>query len=186
MPDEEATIISVEELKIRLRLAGIDYSDYTDEDLQLLIDLNIDRIEAETGLPIKQPKLIDEYDELENISTYVLDYYPILCYKLFLDNKEITPEYVDYNKGILYFEQKLKGKIRIQYKIQFDDVVLLSDLITNLITVAISGDNINGSPKSIKEGDVSVTYDETTGLASKINNSFLLLKGYYKPRIRMF
>ena len=158
MPDEETTIISVAELKTRLRLAGIDYSEYTDTDLGTLITLTIKEIENITDLPILEPRNITEFNKIRWSDVYVTDYYPVINPSVTLNELDVELKYVDNLKGILYFKEKQSGDLKVEYCIQYDNVSLLQDLITNMIAIDIEGDTLNGQWNNIHEGDVSVSY----------------------------
>ena len=185
MSDEE-TIITVEDLKNRLRLAGIDFSNYTDEDLQDFIDLALETIEAETGLPIINPRLITEYEDSFRNKVYETDYYPLLCCEIRFDGDVVEAHRVDLNRGILYFRPPVTGDLEVKYKIQYTNLNVLTSLITNMIILEIEGDTVHGVWNSIREGEVSVTYGAGSGgLQGKVDNALAELKGYYRPRVRL-
>ena len=184
--NNESSIISIDELKKRLHLAGIDYSSYTDEDLQALIELAIERIEAETGLPIKQPRLITEYEDSFHNKVYETDFYPLQCCEIRLDDELIEAHRVDMDRGILYFKPVTPGDLEVKYQIQYTDTTVLTGLITNIIILNISEDTVHGTWNSIREGEVSVTYGAGSGgLQGKVDTALNDLKGYYKPRLRL-
>lgn len=180
------SIISVEELKQRLHLAGVDYSNYTDDDLQSMITLTLDRIEAETGLPIINPRLITEYDDNHHSKFYETDYYPLICCEIRLDNEIIEAHRIDMDRGIIYFKPYTTGELEVKYKIQYNNTQVLTSLITNMIILDVDGDTVHGTWNSIKEGEVSVTYGAGSGgLQEKVTNALNELKGYYRPRVRL-
>ena len=184
--DEPTTIITVDDLKKRLRLAGIDFSAYTDEDLQDLIDLTLENIESVTGLPIINPRLVTEYEGRFHDRVYETDYYPLQCCEITLNGKEVEPHRIDCDRGILYFKPRSFGELEVKYKIQYTDIVVLAGLVTNMIILSIDGDTVHGVWNSVKEGDVSVTYGSGSGgLTDKVNDALKTLKGYYTPRVRL-
>lgn len=186
MSDEEITIISVEELKTRLRLANVDFSEYDDNDLETLITLTIENIEAITGLPISNPRLITEYKDKFHNKVYETDFYPLQCCLITIDGEEVEPHRIDYDRGILYFKPKSIGELEVKYRIQYTDVTVLSGLITNMIILDIESDTVHGTWNSVKEGDVSVTYGSGSGgLSEKVDEVLQNLKGYYQPRAKM-
>ena len=187
MSDEETTIIlSVDELKQRLHLAGIDYSGYTDNDLETLITLTIEDIESITGLPIANPRLVTEYKDKFHNNVYETDFYPFQCCLVTIDGDEVEPHRIDYERGILYFKPKIIGELEVKYKIQYTDVTVLSGLITNMIILDIESDTVHGTWNSVKEGDVSVTYGSGSGgLTEKVNDTLNNLSGYFQPRVKM-
>lgn len=185
--EETSSIISIEDLKNRLHLAGIDYSKYTDEDLSNLIDLTLEEIEAETGLPITYPRLIVEYEDLFRGKVYETDFYPIECCEIRLDDELLEDVHrVDLNRGIFYFRPSLTGDLEVKYRIQYTNTTVLVPLITDMIILGIEGDTVHGVWNSVREGDVSVTYGAGSGgLQGKVDNTLAKLKGYYTPRVRL-
>lgn len=188
MPDEETKviIITVDELKLRLRLAGIDYSKYTDDDLEAIITLIIQEIENITGLPILEPRKITEFNKMIRSNTYVTDYYPVIEPSVYLNEQEVQLKYIDNDKGILYFKKKQYGDLKVEYKIQYTNISLLQELIANMIIIHIGGDVLNGQYTNVREGDVSVSAGNNgTSLYEKVNDILNDLGGYLKPRARM-
>ena len=187
MSDEEPTIISVEELKTRLRLANVDFSEYNDNDLETLITLTIQKIENITDLPILEPRNITEFTKkIRWADIYVTDYYPIINPSVTLNEEEIQLKYIDNDKGILYFEDKQYGDLKVEYSIQYDNIQLLQSLITDMITIDIEGDTLNGQWSNIKEGDVSVSVGGNgNSLYETVDSRLNDLSGYFQPRIRM-
>lgn len=184
--NNESSIISIDELKKRLHLAGIDYSSYTDEDLQAFIDLVIEQIEAETNLPITVPRLITEYNDQYNYPVYETDFYPLICCEIRLNDEVIEAHRVDMNRGIIYFRPGIEGDLEVKYQIQYTDTAVLSSLITNMIILAMENDTVHGVWNSIREGEVSVTYGAGSGgLQGKVDKALNDLKGFYKPRLRL-
>jgi hypothetical protein len=187
MPDEETTvIISVDELKTRLRLARIDFSDYTDTDLESLITLTIKQIENETDLPILEPRTIVEFNKVSWSEVYVTDFYPIAEPSVTLNGQDADLKYIDNRNGILYFTTKQIGDLKVTYEIQYDNISLLQDLITDMIAIDIEGDSLNGQWNSIHEGDVSVSIGGNgSSLYEKVNDTLNNLSGYFKPRVKI-
>ena len=188
MPEEETNvIITVDELKTRLSLAGIDYSKYDDNDLETLITLTIQKIENITDLPIVEPRNITEFTKkIRWADIYVTDYYPIINPSVTLNEEELQLKYIDDDKGILYFEDKQYGDLKVEYSIQYDNIQLLQSLITDMIILDIESDTVHGTWNSVKEGDVSVTYGSGSGgLTEKVDDTLNNLSGYYQPRAKM-
>ena len=188
MPEEETNvIITVDELKTRLSLAGIDYSKYDDNDLETLITLTIQKIENITDLPILEPRNITEFTKkIRWADIYVTDYYPIINPSVTLNEEELQLKYIDNDKGILYFEDKQYGDIKVEYSIQYDNIQLLQTLITDMITIDIQGDTLNGQWNNIKEGDVSVSVGGNgNSLYETVDSRLNDLSGYYQPRAKM-
>lgn len=186
MPDETNVIITVDELKTRLSLAGIDYSGFSDNDLEALITLTIQKIENITDLPIVEPRNITEFTKMRWSDVYVTSLYPIINPSVTLNEQEVQLKYIDNDKGILYFEEKQYHELKIEYSIQYDNIQLLQSLITDMITIDIEGDTLNGQWSNIKEGDVSVSVGGNgNSLYETVDSRLNDLSGYFQPRIRM-
>lgn len=186
MPDEETTIITVEELKTRLRLAHINYSEYNDNDLQSLITLTIQEIENITDLPILEPRTITEFNKIRYSDVYVTNYFPVFNPSVTLNEQDVELKYIDNLTGILYFTHKQSGDFKITYKIQYDNIQLLKSLITDMITIDIEGDSLNGQWNSIKEGDVSISVGGNgSSVYETVESRLNDLSGYYKPRTKL-
>ena len=187
MSDEETTIIlSVDELKQRLHLAGIDYSGYTDNDLETLITLTIQKIENITDLPILEPRNITEFTKMRWSDVYVTSLYPIINPSVTLNEEEVQLKYIDNDKGILYFKEKQYHELKIEYSIQYDNIQLLKALITDMITIDIEGDRLNGQLNTIKEGDVSVSVGGNgNSLYETVDSRLNELSGYFQPRAKI-
>ena len=186
MPDETNVIITVDELKTRLSLAGIDYSGFSDNDLEALITLTIQKIENITDLPIVEPRNITEFTKMRWSDVYVTSLYPIINPSVTLNEQEVQLKYIDNDKGILYFEEKQYHELKIEYSIQYDNIQLLQSLITDMITIDIEGDTLNGQWSNIKEGDVSVSVGGNgNSLYETVDSRLNDLSGYFQPRIRI-
>jgi hypothetical protein len=186
MPDETNVIISVEELKKRFHLADVDYSEYSDADLESLITLTIQQIENITDLPILEPRTIVEFNNVSWLDIYVTDYFPLSNPSVTLNEQDVELKYIDNLKGILYFKTKQIGDLKVTYDIQYDNISLLQDLITDIIIIDIEGDTLNGQWNNIHEGDVSVSIGGNgSSLYEKVNDTLNDLSGYFKPRVKI-
>lgn len=187
MSDEEITvIITVAELKTRLRLANVDYSGYTDNDLETLITLTIQKIENITDLPILEPRNITEFTKMRWSDVYITSLYPIINPNVTLNEQEVQLKYIDNDKGILYFEDKQYGDLKVEYDIQYTNIQLLQDLITDMIIIDIEGETLNGQLNTIKEGDVSVSVGGNgNSLYETVDSRLNELSGYFQPRAKI-
>lgn len=169
----------VEQLKVCLKFRNIDYSKYTDEELKSLIELIIAWIEAETGLPILEPRVISVFIPDYCKKSYVTDFYPIS--DVTLDKSLI--KHIDLQKGIIHFKKHFHGDLEFTYNIQYNGD--LKGLICDIAISYIEG-NIHGRISNIHEGDVSVSYDNASlDLQERIDTKINELKGYFKARLRM-
>jgi hypothetical protein len=169
----------VNQLKLCLKFRNIDYSKYTDEELKSLIELIIAWIEAETGLPILEPRVINVFVPDYCKKSYVTDFYPIKDVTL----DESLIKHIDLRQGIIHFKKRFHGDLEFNYNIQYKSD--LKGLICDIAISYIEG-NIHGRISNIREGDVSVSYDNASlDLQERIDTKIRELKGYFKPRMRM-
>lgn len=169
----------VDQLKACLKFRNIDYSKYTDEELKSLIELIIAWIEAETGLPILEPRVISVFIPDYYKKSYVTDFYPIS--DVTLDKSLI--KHIDLQKGIIHFKKHFHEDLEFTYNIHYTGD--LKGLICDIAISYIEG-NIHGRISNIREGDVSVSYDNASlDLQERIDTKINELKGYFKARLRM-
>lgn len=169
----------VEQIKTCLKFRNIDYSKYSDDDLKALIELIIAWIEAETGLPILEPRVISVFISDYYKKVYVTDFYPIIDVTL----DESLIKHIDLQKGIIHFKKQFSGDLEFTYNIQYAGE--LKGLICDIAISYIEG-NIHGRISNIREGDVSVSYDNASeDLQERIDTKIKELKGYFKTRMRM-
>ena len=185
-------LIDLEDLKKQLDLFGVDYTGYTDEDLDLLLSNTIKELMGYTNLPLQpvsHKTLIKDYygDFLE------LDYYPIGEITEFkIGSKTLSgDDYVlDDTLGILYLNTKLNGLLLIKYTCVLpDDAInnLVNPLIVDMIRYGVTtGYSKDGVSTKYKEGDVEVNFDTSTSLGNLIQSRITDLKNkYYNVRIRV-
>jgi hypothetical protein len=170
--------MKVDELKTLLKFDGVDTSNFTDEELQLLINTKVKELEGLIGVDI------NPHDRTKTIGRFKgkmvqLSFYPVLYIARVLLNGRVLDscEYT-YNKktGIVYFHDKLKGFLEVQYTTGLTDMdydylilPLIKDMVGYTITYGVNNDRLNGLmpiATSLKEGDVSV------GFKADSNNSF--------------
>ena len=185
------TLIDVETLKQNLTLENIEYDDYSDEDLELLLNNLIAELTGYGNIPI-QPMNHKEIRRNFDGKLYEMDYYPVSeISNLKIGSKTLTSDdYVlDEEKGILYLHSQLSGMLVIEYVACLsDDVInskvnpLLFDMLKYRLTTNFSND---GAISSIKEMDTSVNYDTSTSLGNLIQSRINNLKSCYSIRIKV-
>jgi hypothetical protein len=181
----------VTEFKQLLELENISFDDYSDEDLQLLLDNKLSELTNYTGINIL-PTSHKEIKRDWTGDTYEVDYYPISeITSLKVGSKNLTSDdYVlDEEKGILYFHYVLGGMLVLEYSSGFTSEVfaskvkpLLFDMGKYMLTNGSSG---LGAMSSVKEGDVQVNYDTSSSLGGLIIARMNNLRASYQCRIRM-
>ena len=182
------TLITISELKDLLDLNGVDYSAYNDEQLQQLLTNKIVELEGLAGVCIN-PKSFTEKHIDYNMKILELRYYPVTTINDFtLNGKQINEaDYIlDENLGVIYFNHTTIGNIIISYTVQLPSNVidtLVNPLIVDMFTHMLNGDNTgNGEISSIKEVDVTVSYDTSSNLYASIMSRIGQLKGMYACR----
>lgn len=183
-------LITVDELKTELDNQGVDYSDY-EEQLEQLLNSTINKLQGLTGLsinPQERDVLIFEYTG----RMLQFDFYPVQCVnQLCIDEKIIEEEkYVlDCSLGVLYFKDIMDGTLKCKYTTYVpEDIIdsLVNPLLVDMLSHDINkGFNWEGEYSTVKEGDVSISYDTSTGLYSSINDRINNLKFMYSGRAKL-
>lgn len=183
------TIITDSELKTELDILGIDYSDY-EENLQQLLNSTITKLEGLTGVNIN-PKVIKEVVFDFKSKMFQCKQYPVLQINSFMIGGKCllddNPVYIlDDGLGVIYLPYKMYGLLEIEYTNQVpDDIItsLVNPLLVDMIAHGISkGFNFDGEYNTVKEGDVSVSYDTSTGLYQGIQDRINKLGQMYSGR----
>ena len=185
------TLITLEELKKQLVLEGVPYEDFSDEQLQLLLNNVVSELMGYTNVPINPTShkmVMRNFDD----DLLELDFYPVgNITSLKIGSLELSgDDYVlDDTLGILYLNSRLSGLLVCEYCCKLPDNVittivnpLLFDMIKYRLTTGFSG---NGVMSSVKEGDVQVNYDTGSSLGNLIQGRIKDLKGMYSIRIKV-
>lgn len=146
----------LEELKKILEANGI--TEYTDEQLNAFID----KAKVLVNIPNLTPH--EEYDIVRDFEgdVYVTSYYPIIddeSLTLLIDDKPITPQLVNYEKGIIFLHNDYEGILTCSYKAGIAEEEINKDLLPIVAQLVQEGAGRNVS--SITEGDVTVSYNIT-------------------------
>lgn len=184
------TLIDVETLKQNLRLENIE-NDYSDEDLELLLNNLVLELTGYVDIPIT-PVNHKEIQRNFNGTLYETDHYPVSeISDLKIGSTTLTSDdYVlDDSKGILYFNSQLRGLLVIEYVACLpDDVInskvnpLLFDMLKYRLTSDFSND---GAVSSIKEMDTTINYDTSSSLGNLIQSRINNLRACYSIRIKV-
>lgn len=172
----------VEELRELLQVYDIDDSRYTDEQLMMMIS----QARACVGTEYIEPKSCEDYVRDFVGGYYMTDFYPILADSVVvtIDDEVVIPDKIT-EEGIIYFENQQRGKLSCSYVQDFS-----SDDITSVIlpvTMYMIRDITGGNLSSINEGDISISYDNTSAMStsSMIQNLVTRLQNKYKARVRL-
>ena len=185
------TLLTVSSLKEQLNLQGVDYSDFTDENLQLLLNNIVTELMGYTNCPINP---VTHKTIIRDFSSDILelDYYPVKSISsLKVGSKNLTEDnYVlDEGLGILYFNSIFRGMLVVEYCCQVsDDIIsnIVNPLIFDMVKYRLTNNFSNdGVMSSVKEGDVQVNYDTNSSIGNLIQSRINNLKNSYSIRIKV-
>ena len=183
-------VITVEELKASLTQLGIDYSDY-EENLEQLLASYIQKLIGMTGAPIL-PESVTEmvYDfsgKMFQFKKYPVSKVDCVCVN---GNPVDSEKFVlDGDLGVLYFTRTFTGLLKLKYTVELSEGVI--DSLVNPLLVDMFAHDINkgftfdGEYSTVKEGDVSISYDTSSGLYSSMQDRINQLKFMYSYRAKL-
>lgn len=196
--------VDIDKLKILLKLDGVDISDFSDDELEILVESKIVELESLLGVKIRP---FDKSEIRGKFKGRVLELgdYPILDIADIFVNDKFFPykKYnVNYELGIIYFEHFIVGNVRVEYTVGLDEIdfdYLIFPLLKDMIGYGIEHAKINSKygglnkvASSLKEGDVSVNFSSTNfsgvgayGYDGGINNRIDELKKRFSYRARV-
>ena len=179
-------MINAAKIKTLLKFEGINLEDFTDEELDILMDSKVNEIESLTGLAIK-PKHRRQVESHFQGDMIRLEFYPVMDFnRLLINDTCICPKHYNINMdlGIIYLDEIYKGSVIVEYisgqKDEFIDNII-TPLVKDMVAYAVTYNkfNMGGPVSSIKEGDVSVNYDTNNGYGSRITNQIADMKSKY-------
>ncbi len=185
-------LIEVPKLRTLLKFEGINLDAFTDDELTVLIESKVNELSGLLGLdvnPVHRKQHITRFKG----DIIRLDFYPVYDFNnIMVDGECLSPNKyrVDYSLGLIYLEEFITGDIDVKYISGLDDDFLnntIGPLIKDMITYTVTYNQwgMGGPVSSIKEGDVSVNYDTSNGLGTRINNTIADIKSRYaSARIR--
>ena len=161
--------VDIGKLRTLLSFDGVDVSNYSDDDLGVLIDSKIVELEGLIGAdinPRERSKVLGDYcgDIIE------LNFYPVVdIVSVFVDDECVPSREYNVNRdlGIIYFDSVKCGSVRILYLSGVSDrdmshliLPLLKDMIGDTVKYKNINDMIGGYggvASSMHEGDVSIS-----------------------------
>ena len=179
-------MVDIAKLKTLLKFEGIDLSDYTDDELKVIVDSKISELEGLIGLdvnPVHRKHIQKEFqgDVLE------LPFYPVYdLHSIKIDGECVTPKIYTFNErlGLIYFTKQMHGFVEVKYISGLSDETitnLINPLIKEMVAYAFTYNQwgMGGPVSSIKEGDVSVNYDTSNSKGNIIMNRIEDIKKRY-------
>lgn len=181
-------MITIAELRTILALNNITTT-LTDAQLTVLYNSIVNEIEAITDINIT-PQEYKEYVFSFSGVNLILNNYPIssitnLCINnTSINNSDYT---LDSESGIIYFKTPLEGMMYIKYTAGLTENEInkyINPLIKEMFVYRLSSE-YNNQVSTVKEGDVSVSYDTNYTRSSKIQGQLESLKNRFNCRTRM-
>lgn len=172
----------INKLRQFLQVYNIDDTEYTDDQLQLMISQASSIIGDEFVSENNREDYVRNFEGTE----YMTDFYPVLVDSVVVtvNTEEVTPHKIT-EEGIIYFTNHVQGEFSCSYvqAISSDEI---EQTMFSVVMYMIREQNA-GNIRSINEGDVSVTYDtdNTMSMGNQINNLIEQLRGKYKARVRL-
>lgn len=173
--------IKVEKIRTLLKFDGIT-TDLTDDELEVLVESKLYELE---GLVNADLYPHDRTQVTRNYygDVYELDFYPLLQVAYVYYDDELLHKHhynVNYDLGVIYFDDKYDGVIRVQYTTgikerDFEYLVLplIKDMVGYTVTTSKVNARLNGLAgvvNSMHEGDVSLSFGSLNGNSSGGNN----------------
>lgn len=186
--------VDIEFVKSFLTSKNISLESYTEEDLMNMLQLQIMKIESETGLNLSSVPRVDmELNFNWDSQDYNMKHYPVdNVFRVKVDHKLVCPQdyIVDKENGRLRFLKKLdEGEaLIVQYTSKESDSFITSKILPLAYDMLLY--ELDQSPaknaSSIKENDVSINFDTGNSLGAMINQRLADLKqSRRKPLTRM-
>lgn len=178
-----AQIIDNNTIRQYLNTKNIDTTDTTDTEISNIYNTYLNYILTLTGINLN-PTTITHTNLTETQLQqpyYILPDAPITeIQELNIDNNLINPSsyYADLDNGIIRWKTQPTGNlITITYTKETDPetIQLIGATILDLITYTLDT-NPNKDIKTLKEGDISITYDTDNNTTSRIYNNLETLK----------
>lgn len=167
----------VDDLRSMLIAHGIEASSYTDGMLDSFI--------LEAKLLVNEPFMFDtvheDYDPDFSGDVFMTSDYPVLPEGLTVTvgGEVINPTHIS-SEGLIYFEKAYKGVLNCTYTVGLTSDDIQSYLLPMVVSMVQEKEGMNVA--SINEGDVSISYDNTTGLNTQVTQLIQSLKNKYSGR----
>lgn len=184
----------IEFVKSFLTSKNISLESFNDDDITKMLEIQLRKIEAETGINIfPVPRVDTELNFNWDSQDYNLKHYPVdHVFMVKVDRKRICPEdyILDKENGRLRFLKKLdEGEaLTVQYTSKESDSFINSKILPLAFDMLLY--ELDTSPtknaSSMKEKDISLNFDTNNSLITLINQRMANLKNSRrKPLTRM-
>ena len=177
-------MIDIQTLRTQLQAVGVEDSQYTDEQLQAIIE----NARSVLGDCVEERTHEDYLRHFSN-DVYTTNYYPINVddVEVTCDDKAVQVDKIT-KEGVIYFTNTERGSLRVVY-VQAIDTSIVDNVVSQLVVYMIQqkqAGNIEGI-SSINEGDISISYDTNSTLRSDALVQKLIddLRNSYKARVRL-
>ncbi len=180
----------MENIKEYLKTQDINTDNITDNTLEQLYNKYQNYILSYTGIELEKIDTITDISLKKfNYKNYLIKEYPIdEIIEIKVDNNLINPNqyFVNLDSGIIRWKENITGNIlTIKYlkRAKKETLNLIENLILDLLTYNLKEDK---DIQSIKEGDVSITYNTNNSLSNNIKEKLEDLKNsQYSPKAQM-
>jgi len=180
-------IVDINKLKILLKFDGIDCSNFSDEEFEVIVNSKLHELEGFIGADIiPHNRRFISHDFKGGVLE--LGFYPIISVHRILVDDECLPktEYnVNNDLGIVYFKDRIIGsyrKVKVEYTSGISDrdfnsliVPLVKDMVGYTVSFGIANGNLGGYgflSNSLHEGDVSVTFANGSKGSSNVDYGY--------------
>lgn len=162
----------------------------SDEDFQLFLEIVKSQINQGLDVPI-EPVSFTQVENGFNDDKLLVDMFPIdeihslkIEDSILIEDKDYN---IDYDDGILYFNRTYNGFLRLEYSAGLttqEYSTHIVPLIINMLEYNLDN-NWDKNASSIKEGDITISYDTSIGKGALIQKTLNDLNNRYSTYIRM-
>lgn len=161
--------INIDELRLILKVDGVDTDTYTDDELKQLItyytklfnnliSFNYTTIEYDEYIPLTEytPAILTIHYPIQELSTLTID-----------DKDYINQiKHINHESGVIHFKESIQGDLRLVYTSGWSEESIDAIITPIIFDLTIYGlkYGAEGIITSLSEGDVSVSYDTGSSL----------------------
>lgn len=197
-------MIDTQKIRTLLKFDGMDTSDLSDEELEIIIESKINELEGFIGVdlvPRERSKIVSHFhNHILGLNFYpIVDIVGVYVNDCFVKSCHYN---VNWKLGIIYFDKPVHGVVRVDYVSGVDTRVFTNSilpLLKDMIGYSISFGNANSRlggwgylASSLHEGDVSISFGggQTNGkggygYSSAINSLIDSLRERYQYSARV-
>lgn len=167
----------VEDIQSLLTAHGVT-TQYTTSQIEAFIH------EAKLLCDLDDDESYEDYKPSFNSDVYVTQQYPLQSVtSITLNGVEVTPEKVT-NEGVIYFNSTKQGKLIVQYTVGMSTTDIQNLLVPLVVALIENKEGRNLS--SVTEGDVSVSYNNSSGVSSVTIDSLVSeIRDKYTSRVML-